>query len=415
PRRLEAYYQETGRAGLDGLEGRCIAYYDYKDILKLEKFLRDKPVSEREIGTQLLLEISAFAETSMCRRRSLLHYFGEDYGKDNCGHCDNCLNPKEQYEGKKHIVRTLKIIKELHEKFEIQHIVNFLRGNETQQIESYKHDKLKTFGLGKDEDDNFWNAVIRRALLENLLTKEIENYGLLKVSKKGEAYLISPKSLMFSKNHEFETAVETEENGAQTSALDPTLFKMLKETRKEIAQDLNLPPFVIFQDPSLEDMATQYPTTLEDLSRITGVSSGKATRYGEKIVELIAKYVDENEIDTPDDFLVKSVVKKSGLKVFIIQSIDKRIPLDEIARSRELSMSDLLKEIESIVNSGTKVDIGYHIEDVLDEEPQDVIYDYFKTATTDSLGEAADQLIDYGYDLPEIQIMRIKFMSELAN
>lgn len=414
PKSLENYYQETGRGGRDGLEGKCIAFYNYNDIVKLEKFMRDKSQSEREMGGHLLMETVAYAETSVCRRRFLLHYFGEKYEKENCGKCDNCLHPKEQMEGKDFIKMLVQAVEAVNESFTINYIVDILCGNKHNQVTMFRHDQLPIFGAGKEYDDHFWNSVLRQALLHNLITKDIENYGVIRLSEKGRKFLQKPHSIMISINHDFDNLEDTEPEGG-TSALDPTLLNMLKDLRKRYAKERDLPPFVLFQDPSLEDMATQYPTTLDELSRIMGVSKGKATKYGKPFIELIASYVEENDIEKPSEMLVKSVVNKSGIKVYIIQNIDKKIPLDTIAQGKGMKMEQLLEEMESIVSSGTRLNLDYYITDLIEEDRQEEVYDYFRTAHTDSLQDALEDLGKDNYSMEEIQLMRIKFMSEMAH
>ena len=365
PKSLEGYYQETGRAGRDGGEGKCIAFYAYKDLQKLEKFMQGKPVAEQEIGKQLLLETAAYAETSVCRRKVLLHYFGEAYPEDNCGNCDNCLNPKKKVEAKELLSAVLEVISTLKEKFKAEYIVNMLVGNETSEIQSYKHNELEIFGSGQDQSEKTWNAVIRQALIAGYLMKDIENYGLLKITPKGKEFIKKPVSFKITEDNEFEE--ETEEvpvRGSASCAVDPVLYSMMKDLRKKLSKKLNVPPFVIFQDPSLEAMATTYPITLEELQNIPGVGAGKAKRYGAEFVELIKKHVEENEIERPEDLRVRTVANKSKLKVWIVQSIDRKVALDDIAVSKGLEFSELLDEIEAIVYSGTRINIDYFVNDL---------------------------------------------------
>ncbi len=422
PKSLEGYYQETGRSGRDGGEGKCIAFYSSKDLQKLERFMQGKPVSEQEIGKQLLLETAAYAETSVCRRKMLLHYFGEEYNEANCGNCDNCLNPKVKVEAKELLVTVLEAISVLKEKHKADYLINFLLGKETSEIETFGHNELEEFGSGSDEEESTWETVIRQALLDNYLKKDIENYGILKITKKGKEFLKKPVSFKITKEDQEDEPdieeLESEEGlissgGGNSGAADPALYAMMKDLRKKISKKLNVPPYVIFQPVSLEAMATSYPITLEELQNIPGVGAGKAKRYGQEFIELIKKHVEENEIIRPEDLRVKTVANKSKLKVSIVQAIDRKVALDDLAESKGIDFNEMLSEVEAIVYSGTKININYFLEEVMDADTINEIYDYFREAETDNLEKAMDELPDYSET--EIRLVRIKFFSEMAN
>ena len=418
PKSLEGYYQETGRSGRDDGEGNCIAFYSYDDIQKLEKFLKGKPVAEQEIAQQLLIETVAYAESSVCRRRQLLHYFGEIYKEDNCNSCDNCLHPKTKFEAKEYVVMVIEAILEVKQLFKAKHVINILTGNNTATLKNFKHHKLESFGKAMEKDEKFWNAIIRQMLIERLLIKDIDNYGLLKVSPDGMKFLKKPTSIMLALDHDYDNADDEDffaGGGNKTSTTDKTLFALLRDLRRDISRKESLPPFVIFQDPSLEDMATQYPINTDELKNITGVGLGKAQKYGKPFVDLIAQYVEENEIIRPLDMVVRSVINKSGLKVYIIQNIDRKIALEDIAYAKNLTIDELLTEVERIVSSGTKIDLNYYVNEYIDPYHQEEIFDYFKEAESDSILDAQRELGEDEFSEEEIRLMRIKFISELGN
>jgi ATP-dependent DNA helicase RecQ len=418
PKSMEGYYQETGRAGRDGGEGVCIAFYAQKDVDKLAKFMKDKPVAEREIGTQILKEVIDYAESGVCRRKQILHYFGENFNEAGCNcMCDNCKKPKQLFEAEEHLKTLLLMIRDIGEKFDDAHILNVLMGSETAQTIAYEHSKLPEFGLGRVEGENLWKSLIRQAVLNNFLSKDIDNYGLLRLTNSGVDFIENPYAIKFILNEPIDSASDDDEDDVKhgSGTLDTQLLQLLKDLRKKIAKQKNVPPFVVFQDPSLEEMCTHYPISMDELKQISGVGNGKALKFGTPFLELIRKYVTDNDIERPIDLIIKTQANKSQLKVSIIQNVDRQIGLEDIAKSKGITYFEILKEIEAIVNSGTKLNLNYFVDEIMDDDRQDEVFDYFRSAENDSIDEALKDLGETDYTREEIQLMRIKFMSELGN